>query len=134
MPSPPRCGPAGIWCWSGGAAQSPAAAKRGDDPLRAFEETIEPLGHTALAIQVLTRLWMGWIVRSGFQGLLNPAKPIGMRVGVTWPLAAKKAAKAGKGLLSRQCNANHASIPDAARDLAKPPPTRTGRLDTTGKI
>jgi len=29
--------------------------------IRAFEEVFEPLGLTALAIQVLTGLWMGWI-------------------------------------------------------------------------
>jgi len=37
---------------------------KGDDPaaqIRGFEEVFEPLGLTALAIQVLTGLWMGWI-------------------------------------------------------------------------
>jgi len=50
--------------------------------IRSFEETFEPLGLTALAIQVITGLWMGWIYLPGFQGLLNPANPIGMLVGV----------------------------------------------------
>ncbi len=54
-----------------------ALRERSAAQIRAFEEVVEPLGLTALAIQVLTRLWMGWIVRSGFQGLLSPAKPIG---------------------------------------------------------
>ena len=31
------------------------------------------LGLKALAIQVLTGLWMGWIDLPGFQGLFSPA-------------------------------------------------------------
>jgi putative copper export protein len=50
--------------------------------VRAFEEVFEPLGLTALAIQVLTGLWMGWIYLPDFQGLFSPANPIGMLVGV----------------------------------------------------
>jgi putative copper export protein len=50
--------------------------------IRAFEEVFEPLGLAALAIQVLTGLWMGWIYLPGFQGLFNPSSPIGMLVGV----------------------------------------------------
>jgi hydrogenase accessory protein HypB len=50
--------------------------------VRAFEETFEPLGLTALAIQVLTGLWMGWIYLPGFHGLFSPDNPIGMLVGV----------------------------------------------------
>jgi putative copper export protein len=50
--------------------------------IRAFEEVFEPLGLTALAIQVLTGLWMGWIYLPGFQDMFNPANPIGMLVGV----------------------------------------------------
>ena len=50
--------------------------------IRAFEEVFEPLGLTALAIQVLTGLWMGWIYMPGFRGLFNSANPIGMLVGV----------------------------------------------------
>ena len=42
----------------------------------------EPLGLAALAIQVLTGLGIAWIDLPGFQGLLNPAQPIGMLVGV----------------------------------------------------
>ena len=49
---------------------------------RAFEEVFEPLGLAALAIQMITGLWMGWIYLPGFQGLLNPANPVGMLVGV----------------------------------------------------
>lgn len=65
MPWPPRSGPVAIWCW-----------------IRAFEEVFEPLGLTALAIQVLTGLGMGWIYLPGFQGLFSPSKPIGILVGV----------------------------------------------------
>ena len=37
-----------------------------------------PLGLAALAIQVLSGLWMGWIYLPGFRGLLNPANQIGL--------------------------------------------------------
>ncbi|WP_411868908.1 CopD family protein [Vulcanococcus limneticus] len=50
--------------------------------IRAFEEVFEPLGLTALGIQVLTGLWMGWIYLPGFEGLFSPENPIGMLVGV----------------------------------------------------
>ena len=46
--------------------------------VRAFEEVFEPLGLTALAIQVLTGLWMGWIYLPGFQGLFRAANPSGL--------------------------------------------------------
>jgi len=62
--------------------------------IRAFEEVFEPLGLTALAIQVLTGLWMGWIDLPGFQGLFDPANPIGMLVGVKLLLLAGTAALA----------------------------------------
>ena len=68
-------------------AQSAAA-------IRAFEEVFEPLGLTALAVQVLTGLWMGWIDVHGFRGLLNSANPIGMLVGVKLLLLAGTAALA----------------------------------------
>jgi len=59
-----------------------------------FEETFEPLGLTALAIQVITGLWMGWIDLPGFHGLLNPANPVGLLVGVKLLLLAGTAALA----------------------------------------
>lgn len=62
--------------------------------IRSFEETFEPLGLTALAIQVITGLWMAWIYLPGFQGLLSPAHPIGMLVGVKLVLLAGTAALA----------------------------------------
>ena len=52
--------------------------------IRGFEETFEPLGLTALAIQVLTGLLMSWIYLPGFRGLFSPANPIGM-VGLNSP-------------------------------------------------
>ena len=58
----------------------------------AFEEVFEPLGLTALAIQVLAGLWMGWIYLPGFQGLFSPANPIGMLMGVKLLLLAGTAA------------------------------------------
>ena len=62
--------------------------------IRAFEETFEPLGLTALAIQVLTGLWMSWIYLPGFRGLFSPVVPIGMLVGVKLLLLAATAALA----------------------------------------
>jgi putative copper export protein len=62
--------------------------------IRAFEETFEPLGLTALAIQVLTGLWMSWIYLPGFRGLFSTANPIGMLVGVKLLLLAATAALA----------------------------------------
>ncbi len=71
-----------------------ALRERRAERIRDFEETFEPLGLTALAIQVITGLWMGWIVLPGFQGLLNPANPIGMLVGTKLLLLAGTAALA----------------------------------------
>jgi len=62
--------------------------------IRAFEEVFDPLGLTALAIQVLIGLWMGWIYLPGFQWLFNPANPIGLLVGVKLLLLAATAALA----------------------------------------
>ncbi len=62
--------------------------------IRAFEEMFEPLGLAALAIQVITGGWMAWIYLPGFHGLLRPANPIGMLVGVKLMLLAATAALA----------------------------------------
>ncbi len=62
--------------------------------IRAFEETFEPLGLNALAIQVVTGVWMGGIDLPGFHGLLHPANPIGMLVGVKLLLLVATAALA----------------------------------------
>ena len=53
-----------------------ALRERSAGSIRTFEETFEPLGLTALAIQVITGLWMGGIVLPGFQELFSPANPI----------------------------------------------------------
>ena len=71
-----------------------ALRERSAAAIRSFEETFEPLGLTALAIQVLTGLWMGWIYLPGFRGLFSPANPIGMLVGVKLLLLAGTAALA----------------------------------------
>jgi putative copper export protein len=68
-----------------------ALRERSAAKIRAFEEVFEPLGLTALAIQVFTGLWMGWIYLPGFQGLFSSANPIGMLVGVKLLLAATAA-------------------------------------------
>ena len=62
--------------------------------IRAFEEMFEPLGLSALAIQVITGAWMAWIYLPCFDGLFNPANPIGMLVGVKLMLLAATAALA----------------------------------------
>ena len=56
--------------------------------IRAFEETFEPLGLSALAIQVVSGLWMVGIELPGYRGLLNPANPIGVLAGVKFFLLA----------------------------------------------
>ena len=71
-----------------------ALRERSAAQIRAFEEVFEPLGLTALTIQVLTGLGMGWIYLPGFQGLFDPANPIGMLVGVKLLLLAGTAALA----------------------------------------
>ena len=62
--------------------------------IRSFEETFEPLGLTALAIQVVTGLWMASIYLPGFAGLFDPANPIGMLVGTKLLLLVATAALA----------------------------------------
>ncbi|QVL53954.1 MAG: CopD family protein [Cyanobium sp. M30B3] len=64
------------------------------EQVRAFEEVFEPLGLTALTIQVLTGLGMGWIYLPGFRGLFSTTNPIGMLVGVKLLLLAGTAALA----------------------------------------
>jgi putative copper export protein len=86
--------------WTGGHLMLdlrvlPRALREGSAAaIRSFEETFEPLGLTALAIQVLIGLWMAWIDLPGFQGLFSPANPIGMLVGVKLLLLAATAALA----------------------------------------
>jgi putative copper export protein len=62
--------------------------------IRDFEELFEPLGLTALAIQVITGLWMGWIYLPGYQGLFQPGNPIGILIGTKLVLLAGTAALA----------------------------------------
>jgi putative copper export protein len=86
--------------WTGGhlvldLGVLPRALRAGEAaPIRAFEEIFEPLGLTALAIQVITGLGLGWIELAGFHGLFSPANPIGMLVGVKLLLLAVTAALA----------------------------------------
>ena len=74
--------------WTGGhllldLGVLPVALREGSaERVRSFEASFEPLGLSALAIQVLSGLALGWIYLPGFQGLFNPASPIGMLVGV----------------------------------------------------
>jgi uncharacterized membrane protein len=49
-----------------------ALRERSGAQIRAFEEVFEPLGLTALAIQVLTGLWMGWIYFLASRGSSTP--------------------------------------------------------------
>jgi putative copper export protein len=58
------------------------------DVIRAYEQTFEPLGLGALAIQVATGLWMGWIYLPGLQGLFTAQSPIAALVGAKLVLLA----------------------------------------------
>ena len=58
-----------------------ALRQRRAELIRSYEETFEPLGLTALAIQVVTGLWMGSLYLPRYAGLFDPANPIGMLVG-----------------------------------------------------
>jgi putative copper export protein len=62
--------------------------------IRAFEETFEPLGLSALAIQVVSGLWMVGIALPGYRGLFNPAHPIAVLAGVKLLLLAATVALA----------------------------------------
>jgi putative copper export protein len=72
----------GATVWTGGhlvldLGVLPKALKlRRADLIREYEQTFEPLGLTALAIQVITGLWMGWIYLPRFQGLITAQSPI----------------------------------------------------------
>ncbi len=86
--------------WTGGhlvldLGVLPRALREGSAAaIRSFEEVFEPLGLMALAIQVVTGVWMGWIYPPGYRGLFSPANPIGMLVGVKLLLLAATAALA----------------------------------------
>ncbi len=71
-----------------------ALREQNADRIRDFEAIFEPLGLTALAIQVITGLWMGSILLPGFDGLLDPASPIGVLVGTKLLLLGATAALA----------------------------------------
>jgi len=62
--------------------------------IRSFEATFEPLGLSALAIQVVSGVWMVAIYLPGFCGLFNPANPMGMLAGVKLLLLAATVALA----------------------------------------
>nr|WP_259737830.1 CopD family protein [Synechococcus sp. CS-205] len=78
--------------------------------MHAFEESFEPLGLTALAIQVVTGLWMGWIYLPHFQGLFNPQNPIGMLVGTKLLLLAATASLALHARLRLILNLSNANL------------------------
>jgi putative copper export protein len=71
-----------------------ALRERDAAAIRAFEETFEPLGLSALAIQVVSGLWLVGIVLPGFGGLFNPDNPMGMLAGAKLLLLAATAALA----------------------------------------
>ncbi|MBW4531496.1 MAG: CopD family protein [Aphanothece saxicola GSE-SYN-MK-01-06B] len=71
-----------------------ALRERSADRIRDFEAFFEPLGLTALALQVITGLWMGWILLPDFHGLFDPANPIGLLVGTKLLLLTATAALA----------------------------------------
>lgn len=102
--------------WTGGhlvldLGVLPVALREGSAArVRDFETTFEPLGLTALAIQVITGLWMAWIYVPGFQGLFSPSHPIGMLVGAKLLLLAATAALAVHARLRLIPSLNDASL------------------------
>jgi len=64
------------------------------DLIRDYEQTFEPLALTALAIQVITGLWMGWIYLPRFQGLFTAQSPIAALISAKLLLLAGTAALA----------------------------------------
>ena len=86
--------------WSGGhlvldlGVLPRALREQSAQRIRDFEELFEPLGLTALAIQVVTGLWMGWTYLPGAQGLFQANNPIGILVGTKLVLLASTAALA----------------------------------------
>ncbi len=67
-----------------------ALRERSADRIRDFE----PLGLTALGLQVITGLWMGLILLPDLHGLFDPANPIGLLVGTKLLLLTATAALA----------------------------------------
>jgi putative copper export protein len=73
----------------------PRALREGRaERIRSFEESFEPLGLSALAIQVLSGLWMAWLYRPGLRGLFSTADPLAMLIGVKLLLLGGSAALA----------------------------------------
>lgn len=71
-----------------------ALRERSAARIQAFEAIFEPLGLTALAIQVISGAWMAWIYLPGFEGLFSPDNPIGILVGTKLLLLAATVALA----------------------------------------
>jgi putative copper export protein len=71
-----------------------ALREQSAEPIRDFEAVFEPLSLTALALQVITGLWMGSILLPGFHGLFDPANPIGVLLGTKLLLLVATAALA----------------------------------------
>lgn len=74
----------------GGLPKAQRAREAG--AIRAFEERFEPVGLGAMAIQVVSRLWMVEIVLPGVRCLCIPANPIAVLAGVNLLLLAATAA------------------------------------------
>ena len=62
--------------------------------IRDFEDLLEPLGLSALAIQVASGLWLGWIALPGFRGLFSLQSPIAVLLSAKLLLLAATAALA----------------------------------------
>ena len=62
--------------------------------IRDFEELFEPLGLTALAVQVVSGLWMAGLELPGFQGLFSLQSPIAVLLSAKLLLLAATAALA----------------------------------------
>ncbi len=62
--------------------------------IRDFEDLFEPLGLSALAVQVLSGLWLGSIALPGFRGLFSLQSPIAVLLSAKLLLLAATAALA----------------------------------------
>lgn len=106
--------------WTGGhlvlaLGVLPRALQQQDpDQIQSFERSFEPLGLTALLIQVITGLWMSTILLPGWSGLFQRSNPIGWLLGIKLLLLAGSAALALQARLQIIPNLSQHNLPALA--------------------